>query len=82
LELPSSPWGNGKARPPFDANWKKIPGVIAHTFSHFDLELRLLTASVACAPKGVHGFWMKKRRLLGAGFPSVMKKAIRRALAA
>jgi len=82
LELPSSPWGNGRPRPPYPANWKKIPGTIEHAFSHFDLELRILKAEVSRAPQGADGFWMKKKRLLGAGFPSVMKKAIRKALAA
>jgi A/G-specific adenine glycosylase len=82
LELPSSPWRDGNARRPFAADWKRIPGTVRHAFSHFELDLRIEAASVPTTPRMKGAFWMQKRRLLGAGFPSVMVKAIRKALAA
>ena len=80
LELPSSRWGNGRARPPFPARWKRLPGKLRHTFSHFELEFAILAAKTSGTPPVAGGYWMKKKRLLSAGFPSVMKKAIRKAL--
>lgn len=80
LELPSTPWGDGKGRPPFGAEWKRRAGTVRHTFTHFELELEIQSAKVARAPRIAGGYWMKKSRLLAAGFPTVMKKVIRKAL--
>lgn len=81
LELPSTDWKTGKGRPPLKANWRRLPGTVHHTFTHFDLELAVRKARLEGAPRGAEGFWLPKQTLLGEAFPTVMKKVIRKALA-
>src|SRR6187455_1909130 len=54
LETPSSPWGgqapDGKAvqlHAPVKAEWRKLPGLVEHTFTHFHLELSVYRAEVS-----------------------------------
>jgi len=53
LETPSSPWGDevpkGKVvhiHAPVKAEWRKVPGLVEHTFTHFHLELSVYRAEV------------------------------------
>ena len=53
LETPSSPWeeaepgGNSARRyAPVAAEWRKLPGLVEHTFTHFHLELSVYRAEV------------------------------------
>ena len=53
LETPSSPWEaatpNGKSvadHAPLKADWRKLPGLVEHTFTHFHLELTVYRAEV------------------------------------
>ena len=53
LETPSSPWaeekgssGAGTGHAPLKAEWKKLPGLVEHTFTHFHLELSVYRAEV------------------------------------
>jgi A/G-specific adenine glycosylase len=93
LETPSSPWAEGatNGRPverhaPLEADWRKVPGTVAHTFTHFHLELAVYRAEVACdakpkraaEPERCH--WLKLRELQGAALPSVMRKVLLHAL--
>lgn len=80
LELPCQTMASAKTRHPFSARWERVPGTIAHTLSHFDLELRLLRARVDSVPKNTRGFWLKKNRLLDYAFPAAMKKIIKKVL--
>jgi A/G-specific adenine glycosylase len=93
LETPSSPWeekepsGNAVGdHAPLKADWRKLPGLVEHTFTHFHLEL-----SVYCAPVGLDAQvkraaapercrWVKLRELSAAAVPSVIHKVIRHAL--
>jgi A/G-specific adenine glycosylase len=93
LETPSSPWEdkepNGKAmrdHAPLKADWQKLPGLVAHTFTHFHLELLVycacvgLDAQVNCAAQPERCRWLKLRKLPGAALPSLMRKVIGHAL--
>jgi A/G-specific adenine glycosylase len=89
LETPSSPWE--EARPngnalrdyaPLKAGWRKLPGLVEHTFTHFHLELIVYRADVgrdakpkrAAAPE-LCGF-VARRDLARAALPSVMRKVL------
>ncbi|MEX2166743.1 MAG: A/G-specific adenine glycosylase [Methyloceanibacter sp.] len=93
LEVPSSPWTaaepTAKAigeHAPLDAEWRKVPGLVEHTFTHFHLELTVYRAEVgpdatlknATEPERCH--WLKLRELAGAALPSLMRKVIAHAL--
>ena len=93
LETPSSPWGgqapDGKAvqlHAPVKAEWRKLPGLVEHTFTHFHLELSVYRAEVstdvalerAASPERCR--WLTLRELSGAALPSVMRKVISHAL--
>jgi A/G-specific adenine glycosylase len=89
LETPSSPWE--EARPndkalrdhaPLKADWRKLPGLVEHTFTHFHLELAVYLADVgrdakpkrAAEPESC-GF-VARRDLARAALPSVMRKVL------
>jgi A/G-specific adenine glycosylase len=93
LETPSSPWaeGEGSAAPgtkhaPLKAKWKKLPGFVEHTFTHFHLELSVYRTEVgldaepkrAAHPERCR--WLSPRELVGAALPSVMRKVLGHAL--
>jgi A/G-specific adenine glycosylase len=93
LETPSSPWeeaepGGDSARryAPVAADWRKLPGLVEHTFTHFHLELSVYRAEVGqdAQPKRVaepeRCLWLKPRALAGAALPSVMRKVLLHAL--
>jgi len=86
MEIPSSDWhagGGGDAdlvAAPLGAKWRVLPGHVAHTFTHFHLELRVAVARVPAAALP-DGAWVMPDALGDAGLPSVMKKIARHALA-
>ena len=54
LETPSTPWtGRGEkaastlSHAPLKAPWREVPGLVEHTFTHFQLELSVYFAEVA-----------------------------------
>jgi A/G-specific adenine glycosylase len=93
LETPSSPWAEGKTvgrswrgHAPLEADWRKMSGLVEHTFTHFHLELEVYRAEVgrdaqpmrAAEPERCR--WLKLRELQGAALPSVMRKVLLHAL--
>lgn len=95
LETPSSPWAEGEERAPagtghapLKADWRKLPGLVEHTFTHFHLELSVYRAEVgldsepkrAAHPERCR--WLKPREFTGAALPSVMRKVLAHALSA
>lgn len=95
LETPSSPWEEAEPRgnsargyAPVAADWRKLPGLVEHTFTHFHLELSVYHAEVAqeAQPKRAaepeRCLWLKPRALAGAALPSVMRKVLLHALEA
>ena len=86
MELPSTewraePWPFGEAvdLAPVEAAWRKIPGSVRHTFTHFHLELSVLAGTASGAPG--EGLWCPPDRLSEHALPSLMKKVLRHALA-
>jgi A/G-specific adenine glycosylase len=93
LETPSSPWDetkpNGKSwrsHAPLKAEWRKMPGLVEHTFTHFHLELEVYRAEVGRdaepnrAAELARCRWLKLRELSGAALPSLMRKVLSHAL--
>jgi A/G-specific adenine glycosylase len=57
--------------------WRRLPGVVSHTFTHFPLELTVHVAQVGertRAPGGMH--WIAAADISGAAFPNVMRKVL------
>jgi A/G-specific adenine glycosylase len=54
LQPPLGPWGEdfpsrdeALAQAPFKAAWKKCPGIVRHTFTHFELEVEVWVAQLS-----------------------------------
>src|SRR5262249_9468225 len=89
VEVPSTDW-----TPAFDedraldnvpfrpaAKWIRIPGVVAHAFTHFPLKLAVFTAKVPAKTKAPAGMrWLAPADLGGEAFPSIMRKVLVHAL--
>ena len=80
LQPPLGPWDEdfpaakeASAQAPFRAAWKKLPGFVRHTFTHFELEIEVWTAEAARRPK-TDGSWVSD--LANAALPTVMRKII------
>jgi A/G-specific adenine glycosylase len=90
-EVPTTPWTHD-----FDAEaalreaprleraqpeWRRIPGVVSHVFTHFPLELVVYRAEFprgAVAPVGAR--WIALKDLGGEALPSLMRKVVAHAL--
>jgi A/G-specific adenine glycosylase len=82
-EVPTTAWTRdfddttGLADAPLKARWRRVPGVVSHTFTHFPLELFVYAASVparTAAPAGMR--WVPLTDLPGEALPSVMRKVV------
>jgi A/G-specific adenine glycosylase len=83
-EVPTTPWAHDfdatdaiALAPLARATWRRLPGVVTHTFTHFPLELVVYQAKVATrtrAPKGMR--WIAASELAGEAFPNVMRKVL------
>jgi A/G-specific adenine glycosylase len=74
-EFPSSDWTSGKKpkfKEPFQAEWKKQPGLVEHTFTHFHLELEVWKAR-SDEPM-LHGKFAAPEMLANEALPSLMLK--------
>jgi A/G-specific adenine glycosylase len=82
MEVPSTEWRGAPwtdeeaaADAPVPARWRRLPGVVRHTFTHFHLELAVLAGSVRAGyEKG--GVWVPADALSEHALPTVMKKVI------
>ena len=86
MELPSTDWratpwaeSEAKSQAPVAASWKRLPGLVRHGFTHFELELVVLSGRVANKAPGV---WCAIDRLSEMALPTLMKKVVRHALGA
>jgi A/G-specific adenine glycosylase len=89
MEIPSTPWRAetwtvNEATPaaPAEAAWTLLPGGVSHTFTHFHLELKVLTGRLptrhGLKDKGIA--WVPVTEIGAAGLPSVMAKIAKHAL--
>ncbi len=89
MEVPSTPWREGAwdeaeagAAAPLQADWRVLPGVVRHTFTHFHFEVTVWAASAdqtsadkAGLPEAA-GRWVGLDALDGEALPTVMRKII------
>lgn len=61
--------------PPFDAEWDVLPGEVRHTFTHFHLILRIMTATCPVGFTPQEGFLVPERDFRPSDLPTVMRKA-------
>jgi A/G-specific adenine glycosylase len=87
LEPPLGPWEEDFPSPakalkqaPFEAQWKRRPGIVRHGFTHFELETEVYVAQVSRRPK-FKGDWIAAERLGEVALPTVMRKMVEHALA-
>lgn len=88
MEVPSTPWGPvadpvaaAAAQAPLSAPaWQALPGLVRHTFTHFELELTVLIGRVAAVPAPAGCRWVPADRLGDEALPTVMRKVVRHAL--
>ena len=90
MEVPSTNWVEGvlpdrktaaMAAPLQMAAWDEISGTVRHTFSHFHLELNVVTASVDkvnTVPQDC--MWCQPREFEEQALPTVMRKVARLAI--
>jgi A/G-specific adenine glycosylase len=77
LGLPGTDWDHDPApRPPFSAGWRDAGAEVRHTFTHFQLRLRVETAPVPAGFAAPWAIFETPERAIAAA-PTVMKKALR-----
>jgi len=84
MEFPSTDWRatawddrEAESQAPVAAQWERLPGLVRHGFTHFELELVVLSGRVAGKVRGV---WCAIDRLSEMALPTLMKKVVRHAL--
>lgn len=75
LGWPGSDWSDTPTpAPPLQADWERLPATARHTFTHFHLELTVLTAQVAQETRPDRGEFMDHATFSPASLPTVMRK--------
>ena len=82
-EVPGTAWSHdfdladAGAAAPLKAGWRRLPGVVEHTFTHFPLELTVFVARVPKsrkAPKEMR--WSAVKHVHDEALPTVMRKVL------
>jgi A/G-specific adenine glycosylase len=83
MEVPSTEWGakvaDAESQSPLSATWRKLPGLVEHTFTHFHLELTVWRAEdVTDGELRDDGDyrWTLREDLAGEALPTVMRKVV------
>lgn len=82
-EVPGSDWTTVQPEfaPPIKAKWKKRPGIVEHTFTHFHLEVMVWVAENVEAELPEDSYrWVPLPDVEGEALPTVMRKIVARAL--
>ncbi len=79
-EVPGSAWEttapvDALAAAPFAADWRRQPAPVAHTFTHFHLELDVWRAAVAADTPAPDGTWWSAE-IDDEALPSVFRKVV------
>jgi len=84
MEIPTNtwrpePWTPDEARgvAPVAAEWRELPGTIRHVFTHIDLRLTMLAATMQAIPAGMLAAPLDG--LGGYALPSIMRKIVKAA---
>jgi A/G-specific adenine glycosylase len=89
-EVPSTPWIEDAAWTPDDAlthapvmadDWRPLPGLVRHTFTHFHLELAVMAAALDRPGPDNAGRWVDVTEMGGQALPTVMRKVVKHGLA-
>ncbi|HEX7776529.1 MAG TPA: A/G-specific adenine glycosylase [Parvibaculum sp.] len=87
MEVPTTNWAAKQdddallASAPLKAKWRKLPGVVEHTFTHFHLILTVFAAEAnAKEAAKADGIWIAPEDLGGEALPSLMRKVVAHAL--
>ncbi len=87
MEVPSTPWHDkswkakeARDAAPLDADhlvadWRELPGLVRHTFTHFHFEVTVW-AGRAVEAAGIEGRWVALDALADEALPTVMRKII------
>ena len=90
-EIPGTKWLTGETLPLDDALkyspvtlncWQELAGNIRHTFTHFHLELSVITANITEQVDIGDCYWQSLENLDDEALPTLMQKAIKHALQA
>jgi A/G-specific adenine glycosylase len=86
IELPSTPWretpwsiDEATCIEPAAVEWRRLPGVVEHGFTHFRLEIAILAGVTADPPDGI---WATPAQFADHAFPTLTKKLVKYALSA
>ena len=84
IELPSTPWRTRRwglatalAHAPLEADWRRLPGIVRHGFTHFALEHVVLAAEVG---DHAEGMWRHPKDFDSLALPTLTKKLVRHAI--
>ena len=87
MEVPSTEWreagwtpAEALASAPLAADWRALPGLVRHGFTHFRLELEVWAG--ATSGGAAEGRWILPADLAAAALPTVMRKVARHAIEA
>jgi A/G-specific adenine glycosylase len=74
LGWPSTDWSEcPSSRPPLSADWVLVPGLVRHTFTHFNLELNIYRAIIKRSLDPY--FFIPLKNFNSSDMPTVMRKA-------
>ena len=83
MEVPSTEWAekisDAEPQAPLAAKWRKLKGVVEHTFTHFHLELTVWRAeevSDGVLRDDGDYRWTQRKDLAGEALPTVMRKVV------
>ena len=74
LAFPSAGWDGSQALSPLTADWRDA-GTLRHTFTHFHLDLTVMTAEVAADAAPNRGTFRGSNQFSAADLPTLMRKA-------
>lgn len=83
-EVPTTDWTHDfdiatalTEAPLLKTKWRRLPGVVTHTFTHFPLEMTVFVGAVPAGTKAPAGTrWVKRNVLAGEALPTVMRKVL------
>ena len=82
-EVPSTAWthdfdeAGALSHAPLKADWRKLPGVVEHGFTHFPLQQSVYVADVPAKTKAPAGMrWVAAAELHGEALPNVFRKVV------
>ena len=75
LSLPSSAWGDSfRDDPPIDGDWEIKDAIVKHTFTHFDLNLKVMHVTVELEQTPKRGQFLNPDEFDPNNLPTVMRK--------